>query len=260
MGSVTMPPLGLGTWLLTGRDAQEGVTDALELGYRHIDTARAYENEAEVGRGIAAAGVDREEVWLTTKLWKDQLRREEVRDQLEDSLRTLGTEYVDLLLIHWPNPEIGVEETLEAMLALHEEGKVRHLGVSNFPSGHWREALEHAPVEVNQVEFHPYLPQPALLELARERDLTVTAYSPFARGKVFDDPVIKGIGDPAQVTLAWLLGQPNVAAVPKAASHEKRRNNLAALDLELTEDQRHAIAALGRGERIIDPSFAPAWD
>ena len=243
----------------------QGVRDALELGYRHIDTARAYENEAEVGRGMADGGVPREEIFLTTKLAHSRLRADQVREQLERSLRALATGYVDLLLIHWPNPAVPLEETLGAMAELREQGMTRHIGVSNFPAALLREALELAPVIADQVEYHPYLGQSELLELARERDVMITAYSPLARGEVLDDPVLRGIGDahgktPGQVALRWLLDQPRVSAVPKASSHENRQANLEIFDFELSEGERGRIAGLERGGRTIDPSWAPAWD
>ena len=262
---VEIPKLGFGTWEITGHDATEAVRDALELGYRHIDTARAYGNEAEVGRGLADSGVDRGDVFLTTKLWYSRLRPAEVREQLEGSLRDLATDYVDLLLIHWPNPAVALAQTLHAMSELRDEGKVRHLGVSNFPSALLREALEVAPVIADQVEYHPYLAQPELLALARERDLLLTAYSPFAHGRLLDDAVLREVGDAhgksaGQVVLRWLLDQPQVAAIPKASSHGNRAANLEVFDFELSDEERGRIAALAREGRTTNPSWAPRWD
>jgi 2,5-diketo-D-gluconate reductase B len=262
---IEVPKLGLGTWQLTGRACAEAVRDALELGYRHVDTARAYGNEAQVGRGLRRAGVDRGEIFLTTKAWYDRLRAGQVREQLEGSLRDLGSDYVDLLLVHWPNPGVPLTETLGAMAQLREEGKARHLGVSNFPSRLVSKALELAPIVCDQVEYHPYLGQPALLELARERDLMLTAYSPLAHGAVPRDPALREIGEahgksPAQVVLRWLLDQPQVAAVPKASSHEHRAANLDIYDFELSDAERGRIAGLQRGLRTADPGWAPEWD
>ena len=259
-----VPKLGLGTWLID--EPAEAVRDALELGYRHIDTARMYGNEREVGRGLAGAGVDREDVWLTTKLAHDALRAAEVREQAEGSLRDLATDYVDLLLIHWPSPDgTPLAETLGAMAELREEGKARHLGVSNFPSALLREALDIAPILADQVEYHPYLGQPKLLRLARDRDVMLTAYSPFAHGALLGDPVLREIGEAhgktaGQVALRWLLDQPNVSAVPKASSHDNRVANLDVFDFALSDDERGRIAGLERGGREIDPSWAPDWD
>lgn len=260
-----IPKLGFGTWQITGDACTEAVRDALELGYRHIDTARAYGNEAEVGRGIAQSGVERGHVFLTTKLWYTGLRTAEVREQLEGSLRDLGTEHVDLLLIHWPSRDVRLAETIGAMTELQEEGKASHLGVANFPSRLVEQALELAPIICDQVEYHPYLGQPRLLELAHEHDLMLTAYSPLARGAVLRDPVLREIGEqhgknPGQVVLRWLLDQPHVAAIPKAATHEHRAANLDVLHFDLTDDDRARIAGLEHGLRTADPSWAPEWD
>lgn len=261
----TIPKLGLGTWRMTGSDCVVAVRDALELGYDHIDTARAYGNEAQVAQAVHDSGRNRDEIFLTTKLWYEDLSAIGVHDQLEQSLRDLRTEYVDLLLVHWPNPEFPLARTLDAMLQARDAGRVRHIGVANFPTVLLREALAHAPLVCNQVEYHPYLGQPHVLELARESDMIVTAYSPLAQGEVLRDPVIADIADahdatPAQIVLRWLLDQPNVAAIPKAASHEHRAANLAVYDLELGDDERGRIAGLERGRRTIEPSWAPDWD
>lgn len=262
---IEIPKLGLGTWQLSGENCVEAVCDAIELGYRHIDTAHAYGNEAQVGRGIRDSGRNRDEMFLTTKLWYTDLRAVAVHDQVEQSLRDLRTEYIDLLLVHWPNRRVPLAETLAAMLEARDAGRVRHVGVSNFPSLLLREALEHAPLICDQVEYHPYLGQPHVFDVAREHELMVTAYSPLAQGTVLRDRTIGEIAEthertPAQVALRWLLDQPLVAAVPKAASREHRAANLDVFDFELTDDERARIAALERGYRTIDPPWAPAWD
>ena len=262
---VEIPKLGFGTWQLTGRACEVAVRDALELGYRHIDTARMYANEAEVGQGLHDSGLNRDEVFVTTKLWRDELDAAGVRGALEHSLRDLRTEYVDLLLIHWPNPRVALADTLGAMGEAQDAGRVRHLGVANFPTAMLREALELAPLICDQVEYHPYLAQPAVLELARERDLMLTAYSPLAQGAVLRDPVIAQIAEAhgktaGQVVLRWLLDQPNVAAIPKAASHEHRASNLDVFGFELSDDERGKIAGLAHDGRTIDPSIGPEWD
>ncbi len=262
---VTIPKLGLGTWRCNGDDCVVAVRDALELGYDHVDTARAYGNEEQVGQGLHDSGRNRDEVFLTTKLWYSDLSAVGVHDQLEHSLRALRTEYVDLLLIHWPNPEFPLARTLDAMLEARAADRVRHIGVANFPSVLLAQALEHAPVICNQIEYHPYLGQPHVLELAREHDIMVTAHSPLAQGELLDDPVVGEIADahdatPAQVVLRWLLDQPNVAAIPKASSREHRAANLAVFELELGDDERGRIAGLQRGRRTSDPPWAPDWD
>jgi 2,5-diketo-D-gluconate reductase B len=262
---VEIPKLGFGTWQITGRACETAVCDALELGYRHIDTARMYGNEAQVGQGLHDSGLNRDEVFITTKLWREELDQASVSGALEQSLRDLRTEYVDLLLIHWPNARVPLAETLGAMLQARDAGRARHLGVANFPSAMLSESLHHAPLICDQVEYHPYLGQPALLALARERDLVVTAYSPLARGAVLRDPAIRAIArthgkSPSQVVLRWLLDQPNVAAIPKASSHEHRAANLDVFGFELTDDERARIADLQRAERTVDPSWGPDWD
>lgn len=262
---VEIPKLGLGTWQLTGGDCVVAVRDAIELGYRHVDTARAYGNEQQVGQGLHDSGCNRDEVFITTKLWHTQLSAARVHDQIEHSLRDLRTDYVDLLLIHWPNRNVPLAETLGAMLEARDAGRVRHLGVANFPTALLREALELAPIVCNQVEYHPFLGQPAVLSLARERDLVVTAYSPLAQGAALRDPLLREIADAhgrsaAQVVLRWLLDQPRVAAIPRASGHEHRAANLDVFGFELSDEERGAIAGLERGERTIEPSWAPAWD
>jgi 2,5-diketo-D-gluconate reductase B len=259
-----IPKLGFGTWQLTGEACVEGVRDALELGYRHVDTAAAYGNEAEVGRGLEQSSVERGHVFLTTKVWHTDLRAADVRASVEHSLRALGTDYVDLLLIHWPRTDVPLAETIGAMNALEEEGKASHLGVANFPSRLVEAALEYAPIICNQVEYHPYLGQPELLARAREHDLMITAYSPLAHGEILRDPVLRDIGaahgkNAGQVALRWLLDQPHVAAIPKAASHEHRIANLDVFDFELTDDDRGRIAGLEHGLRTADPSWA-VWE
>jgi len=249
---IKVPKLGLGTWQLTGGDCVEAVRDALELGYRHIDTASAYGNEEEVGRGIAASGVDRDEVFVVTKVSSRDAAPDDVRRSYVRSLRKLVLDHLDLLLLHWPNEQVPLADTLGAMGEALQAGSTRAIGVSNFPPDLLREALDRAPVLCDQVEFHPYQPQPGVLELARERDVLVTAYAPLAHGRVLEDPVLREVADelgrtPGQVALRWLLDQPQVSAIPKAASHERREENLAIFDFDLTEDQRGRIAGLATG-------------
>ena len=260
-----VPAIAFGTWQVTGRDAEDGVADALAIGYRHIDTARMYGNEDEVGRAIAASPVDRGEIFLTTKIWIDDFAAERLTYAAEDSLRRLQTDYIDLLLLHWPNPEVPIAETVGALNALADRGLIRHLGVSNFPTALVAEALEAGPVFANQIEYHPYLAQPRLLAQAREHDLLVEAYSPFAHGRLLDDPVLREIGEPhgksaGQVALRWLLDQPGVCGLPKASSHERRAENLDVFDFALSDEERARIDALDRGMRTANPSFAPVWD
>jgi 2,5-diketo-D-gluconate reductase B len=259
-----VPALGFGTWQIEGDAAREGVRHAIELGYRHIDTAQVYGNEEEVGRGIAEAGVDRDELFVTTKVWRSNARPADVRSSTEESLRKLKLDHVDLLLLHWPVPEVPLAETLGALAELAEDGLTRHIGVSNFTAELVREAVELQRIFANQVEYHPYLDQSALLALAREHDHLLTAYSPIAQGRVLDDAEIRAIAEghgksPAQVTLRWLLQQDHVAAIPKAASPGHRQANLDVLDFALSDDEMARIADLAEaGERVVDPPWA-AW-
>jgi 2,5-diketo-D-gluconate reductase B len=260
-----IPKLGYGTWQVTGQDATEGVRDALEIGYRHIDTARAYGNEAEVGEGLAQSGVDRGDIFLTTKIWLDDFEPAKLKAAAEDSLRQLRTDYVDPLLLHWPSADVPVEQSLQAMAQLRDAGRIRHAGVSNFPAGMLARALEVTPLLADQVEYHPFLDQARLLRLARERDLTLTAYSPLAHGKVVGHPELTRIGEQygksaGQVALRWLLDQPNVTALPKASSHERRRENFEVFDFGLSDADRERIAALPKDVRTANPAWAPDWD
>jgi 2,5-diketo-D-gluconate reductase B len=258
-----VPRIGFGTWRLAGRECEAAVADALAAGYRHVDTAAVYGNEEAVGRGLR--GAERSELWLTTKVWPDDLKPDRLRRSFEASLRQLDTDYVDLLLIHWPNPAMPLPATLDAMTALRDEGRTREIGVSNFTSAQLREAVDLAPVIVNQVEYHPFLGQEAVLEVCRERDVELTAYRPLAKGEVADDPTIAAIAaahgaTPAQVALAWLVGQEAVSAVPKASSPERRGENLAVLELELSAEERARIDALPKDRRYVDTQWSPDWD
>jgi 2,5-diketo-D-gluconate reductase B len=260
-----IPALGFGTWLIEGDDAREGVRDALEIGYRQIDTARAYGNEREVGVGIRESGVAREDIWLTTKVPHGEAQPMQVRKAAEESLERLGTDYVDLLLLHWPNAEVPLEQTIVALDLLRRDGKARHIGVSNFPAGHLKRALDVAPLLCDQVEYHPFLDQSRLLKLAEEHDLLITAYSPLAHGKVPGDAALREIGEAhgktaGQVALRWLLEQPRVSPIPKASSHERRVENFEVLDFELTDSERERIAGLPKDVRTGSPPWAPDWD
>jgi 2,5-diketo-D-gluconate reductase B len=260
-----VPALGLGTWKLRGAACREAVTHALDMGYRHLDTAQIYGNEADVGEGIRAAGVDREDFFLTTKVWYENRSREATRRTTEESLRRLQTEYVDLLLVHWPAGDLPIEETLDALRALQDAGKARHIGVSNFTPTLLERALAHTPIFCNQVEYHPYLSQARLLAMARRHDLLLTAYSPIAHGQVTRDETLQEIAEaygksPVQVTLRWLIQQDHVAAIPKASTAEHREANLGIFDFALSEEEMAHISGLARGERLISPSFAPAWE
>ncbi len=264
---VLIPALGFGTYRLTGGDAREAVESALALGYRHLDTAQMYGNEAEVGASLATSGVPRAEVFLTTKVWHDRLSADAFGPSVDESLRKLGTDYVDLLLVHWPSTDgVPLAETLGALDAARQSGRARLVGVSNFPPPMLREALGILPDLANvQVEHHPFLGQPDLREIVDAHGMTLTAYSPVAQGAVMDDETLMEIGEAhdvsaAQIALAYLLGQDRVVTIPKAASEAHRRANLEAAEITLTPDERARIDALPKGRRLVDPPFAPDWD
>lgn len=195
----------------------------------------------------------------------DDFEPDRLRTAAEDSLRRLAVDRVDLLLLHWPSDDVPLERSLEAMVSLREEGSIGQLGVSNFPAGLLRRALAAAPIFCNQVEYHPFLNQGALLAIAAEHDMLVTAYAPLAHGKALDHPVLQEIADAhgrsaGQVALRWLVEQPRVSPIPKASSHENRVANFEALDFELSADERRRIDALPKDRREFTPAWAPDWD
>jgi diketogulonate reductase-like aldo/keto reductase len=256
-----VPRLGLGTWQLKGPACRLGVQRALGVGYRHIDTAQAYDNEEDVGAAIAASGVPRSELFVTTKVSRTNLRRAAVRASTERSLARLGLDYVDLLLIHWPNPSVPLNETLEAMLELREERLVREIGVSNFSTRLLSEALAIAPIFCNQIEYHPFIDQRAQVELARREDCLLVAYSPLARGRAASERTLRRIAQahgrtPSQVALRWLIQQDHVAAIPKSSGRHLEENwNV--FDFALTDLEMRQVFEIHRGERPAEPAWAP---
>ena len=264
---VEVPEIGLGTHRLIGREGENTIKLALNLGYRHIDTAQSYKNEREVGEAIKRSHVDREEIFLTTKIWHTHLDKKDVLKVAENSLKELDTPYVDLLLVHWPNPEVDIEKTMEAFLSLRDQGKALNIGVANYPLSKLKELNEElaAPIFCNQVEYHPYLGQLDLLDYAAEHDLLFTAYSPLAQGKVIDDPLLKEMGEKygksaVQIALRWLIEQEQVVAIPKASTEEHLKENIDIYDFALEDDDFYAIDDLEKSTRLVDPDFAPDWD
>ncbi len=262
---VSVPALGFGTFRMKGEECARAVENALRVGFRHLDTAEIYENEEAVAHGIAAAGVARKDLFVTTKAWMDDMSAAGLRKSLDASLKALRTDYVDLWLIHWPNPKFKVEETLAVMQKEVDAGRVRSLGVSNFPVALFERAAKAALLLCNQVEYHPYLSQDKVIAAARKHDAFVMAYAPLGIGKVHEDPVLAKIGakygkTPAQVALRWFLQQPGVGAIPKASSREHSTANLDIFDFSLTSQEMSTIHGLARGERMIRPDFGPQWD
>ncbi|MFK3681416.1 MULTISPECIES: aldo/keto reductase [Pseudomonas] len=261
-----MPTIGLGTWPMTGAECTRAVHQALELGYRHIDTATAYDNEAAVGQALRDSRVAREQIHLTTKVWWDRLTPTAMRQSLEDSLRALGTEQVDLFHIHWPGKDWDLARSIDTLVALRDEGKARCIGVANFPLGLLRQVVEElgAPLSAIQVEYHALLGQQPLLDYARQHGMALTAYTPLARGRVAEQQVIRDIAAkhgvlPSQVALKWLLDQDGVAVIPKASSEHNQLSNLEALQVQLDDQDRALIAGLPKDQRVVNPAFAPDW-
>lgn len=262
-----MPALGFGTWQLTGETCVKAIGKALEAGYRHIDTAQIYENEAEVGQALLNSGVPRADIFLTTKIWMTNYKKKDVLSSFDTSLKKLKTDYVDLLLIHWPSTDVPLKETLGALSELQQAGSVKHIGVSNFTVDLMRQAVEEleTPIACNQVEYHVLLSQKPVLDYARKSGITVTAYSPLARGKLEDNAVVKAIAAKhnktvGQIALRWLLDQPGVAAIPKAASENHIKQNLKIFDFKLDVEDTAALDALNGSTRLVNPDWAPEWD
>jgi diketogulonate reductase-like aldo/keto reductase len=265
----SIPALGLGTFTLKGAECVTMVRRALELGYRHVDTAAAYGNETEVGEGLRAAGVDRDSVFVTTKVWSGDLAAADLRRSAEASLKRLGLDRVDLLLIHWPNPDIPLEDTMPALAKVREDGLARHVGVSNFTTGLIRRAVElcPAPLVANQVEYHPYLDQAKVFAATRAAGMAMVSYCPLHRGGdlLSEEPVLSAArrhGKTAgQVVLRWHVQQDGVVAIPRTSRPERLEENIAIFDFSLSADEMTAISALaGGGRRICDFDFSPQWD
>lgn len=264
---VEVPEIGLGTYKLIGKTGEQVIKMALNMGYRHIDTAQDYKNEREVGNAIKAAHTPREELFITTKVDRLNLEPDKLLKSVELSLQELDQPYVDLLLIHWPNPDVDIEKTMEAMLSLRDQGKALNIGVSNFNMKLLKEVNDElaAPIFCNQVEYHPLLGQFDLLDYAAENDLMVTAYSPLGQGNVLDNPLLNDLGEkygksPAQIALRWLVEQEQVVVIPKSSSREHLEANIDIYDFVLEDDDFYAIDDLDKNFRVIDPDFAPEWD
>ncbi|GAB2784273.1 2,5-didehydrogluconate reductase DkgB [Halomonas shantousis] len=265
----SLPRLGLGTYRLQGEAVIASVTSALELGYRLIDTAQMYGNESEVGEAIRQSGVPRDDIFLTTKVWWDRLTHDELIASLEESVKKLDVDQVDLALIHWPSPrdEVPMERTLAALNEARERGLTRHIGVSNFTMAQIDRALaapggEH--LMTNQIEVHPYLANRRLVEHCQAKGLQVTGYMPLAVGKVMQDPILQDIAkvhevSPAQVALAWVAAR-DITVIPSSTRAAHQKANLDAMHLKLSDDDIRRIDALDAGERIANPDFAPDWD
>ncbi|MBF9255471.1 aldo/keto reductase [Pontibacter sp. 172403-2] len=263
----TIPALGFGTFQLDSEAANHMVKAALNEGYRHIDTAQMYKNEESVGKAIRESGVPRSDVFLTTKVMPGNLSKKDFLPSVEESLQKLGSEYVDLLLIHWPNAEVPVEEYMGELVKAQEKGYTKYIGVSNHTTALLDKVLATgADIITDQVEYHPFINQDKLHHYLLEHDLSLTAYSPIAQGKVMGNSTLKSIGDKynkneIQVTLRWLIQQEAVLAIPRSSKEQHMKSNFNIFDFELTPDEMQQIDALKQeNKRLINPSWAPEWD
>lgn len=265
----SMPALGMGTWTLTGRQCADLVSHALRVGYRHIDTAASYDNEEAVGQGLRSSGVPRNDVFVTTKVWWKDIAPKDLVASAEASLARLGLDHVDLLLIHWPNPNVPVADSIGALNGLRARGLARHIGVSNFPTGLLAEAIaaSDAPLVANQVEYHPYLDQRKVHAACRAAGMAMVSYCPLSRGgTLFDEPVVADAAarhgkTPGQVVLRWHVQQDGVVPIPRTTRKERLEENIAVFDFDLAEGEMRAISGLRTAnQRICDYRFSPRWD
>lgn len=251
---VEMPQIGAGTWGIGGETVEESVRTALDAGYTHVDTAEGYENEAEIGDVLAE--YDRDDIFLTSKVLPSNLHYESVLESCEASLDRLGTDYLDLYLIHWPNPTISLRETIHALERLHEEGKVKNIGVSNFSTYQlmFARRVADVPIAVNQVEFHPWLNQEDLLQYCDDNDVVLTAAAPLARTEVLDDPVVRDVAEeydrtPAQVVLRWQIRK-GIVTIPKSSTPDHIRSNFEVGDWELDAEDAARIDDIDTEKRV----------
>ncbi|OSQ43463.1 aldo/keto reductase [Thalassospira sp. MCCC 1A01428] len=264
-----IPALGFGTFRMPGEDVLRIVPKALEVGFRHIDTAQIYGNEAEVGSAIAGSSVSRHDIFLTTKVWVDKFRHDDFIASVEESLKKLKTDYVDLLLLHWPKMEVPLAEQIGALNEVRKAGKVRHIGVSNYSTRLMADAvaLSDAPIVTNQIEVHPYIDQSKVISAAKETGMSITSYYAMADGKVFEDDVLKELGakygkSVAQIVLRWVIQQDGLIALSKTVGEKRVVENFDIFDFEISTADMQAISALARPDgRIVSPDgLAPVWD
>jgi 2,5-diketo-D-gluconate reductase B len=264
---ISLPRLGLGTFRMQGDVCRAAVESALGLGYRHIDTAEMYGNEDAIGPAVAASGVARRDLHVTTKVWHENLAPDAIRRAFDTSLKKLRLDHVDLYLVHWPSKNMNLPAMFETLLKLKEEGLTRAIGVANFNLALLKAVVEEikAPIACNQIEYHVMLDQTPVRKYLAARSIPLVAYCPLAQGRAASDATLMAIGrkhgaSAAQVALKWLLDQDGVAAIPKASRRESQKANLDALHVGLDDEDRQAIAALPKNQRFVSPGFAPAWD
>ncbi len=264
----TIPALGFGTWKLEGDECTKCVKKALSVGYRHIDTAQIYGNEAAVGKALDQTDVARDDIFLVTKIWMDKAKDGDVQSSIQESLTKLKTDYVDLVLMHWPVENVAFEETFKAFQEIQRKGMARHIGVSNFTVSQLKKVREElgAKIITNQVEYHPSLSQEPVLDYLRAHDMFLTAYSPLGRGDDLENDILNQLADKynktnAQIILRWLVQQKSVVAIPKSGNFERIEENYNIWDFELQESEMKDIFSLARPDgRMINPDWAPDWD
>jgi 2,5-diketo-D-gluconate reductase B len=264
---ISLPRLGLGTFRMPGEVCRAAVESALGLGYRHIDTAEMYANEEAIGAAIAASGVARKDLHVTTKVWNENLAPDAMRKAFDTSLKKLRLDHLDLYLVHWPAPVMNLPVMFETLMKLKDEGRTRAIGVANFNIAMLKTVVEQikAPIACNQIEYHVMLDQTPIRKYMRAKSIPLVAYCPLAQGRAASDETLMAIGrkhgaSAAQVALKWLLDQDDVAAIPKASRRESQKANLDALHVGLDDEDMQAIAALPKNKRFVNPGFAPAWD
>lgn len=267
---MTIPAFGLGTFRLKDDVVIASVKTALELGYRAVDTAQIYDNEAAVGQAIVESGVSRSDLYLTTKIWTENLSKEKLIPSLKETLKKLRTDYVDLTLVHWPSPNdaVPVEEFMQALLQAKKEGVTREIGISNFTIPLMKQAIAAVGannIATNQIELSPYLQNRKVVDWAKQNGIHITSYMTLAYGKALKDEVIARIATkhsatPAQVILAWAMGE-GYSVIPSSTKRENLASNLLSIGLQLDDEDRKAIAALDCNDRLVSPDgLAPTWD
>jgi 2,5-diketo-D-gluconate reductase B len=264
---ISLPRLGLGTFRMQGDVCRAAVESALALGYRHIDTAEMYANEEAIGAAIAASGVARKDLHVTTKVWNENLAPDAMRRAFDTSLKKLRLDHVDLYLVHWPAPKMNLPAMFETLMKLKQEGRTRAIGVANFNIALLKTVVEdiRAPIACNQIEYHVMLDQTKVKKYLDAKSIPLVAYCPLAQGRAASAPTLLAIGkkhgaSAAQVALKWLLDQDGVAAIPKASRAESQKANFDALDIGLDDEDIKAIAGLPKDKRFVNPGFSPAWD
>ena len=260
-----IPALGYGTFLLQGNHCLNGVTDALSIGYRHIDTAQAYKNEEEVGTAIKNSSVNRHDIFITTKVTTGNFSKENFLASVVTSLKKLQVDSVDLILLHWPSDDEVNKAAVEQLVLAHEKGYARLIGVSNFTLAQMEAARNQADIFCNQVEYHPYFAQKKILAYLQSHNMMLTAYRPLADGKILADDLIKSLAQKynraaAQIVLRWFLQQKDVSVIPKASDEKHRKENFDVFDFELSEEDMKDISELDAGKRMVNPPWSPKWD